>query len=110
MNTARLRNFLRFPPGKTRAYAHQWFFTAACLHAVLMIPLMVLARHGYGPVVLALPTGHAFEMLLGFIPALIAGYLLGPMPIRRLVWLMGFWLLARITGLIYSVRLANADG
>lgn len=39
-------------------------------------------------------------MLFGLTPALIAGYLLGPMPARRMAWFMGFWLLARVTGLI----------
>ncbi|MBX3640515.1 MAG: NnrS family protein [Nitrosomonas sp.] len=84
----------------TKTYAHTWFFTAACLYALLMVPLAMLARHGYGPAALATPTGHAFEMLFGFAPALIAGYLLGPMPRRRLVLFLFFWLLARIMGLI----------
>ena len=60
----------------------------------------MLARHNYGPAVLAMPTGHAFEMLFGFALALIAGYLLGPMPRRQLVLFLFFWLLARLTGLI----------
>lgn len=62
----------------------------------------MLARHDYGPTVLALPTGHAFEMLFGFTLALIAGYLLGPMPRWQLAVFLFFWLLARITGLIAS--------
>lgn len=49
--------------------------------------------------ILVIPTGHAFEMLFGLAPALIAGYLLGPMPARRLAWFMGFWLLARTADL-----------
>lgn len=84
----------------TKTYAHAWFFTAACLYALLMVPLAMLARHGYGPAALATPTGHAFEMLFGFAPTLIAGYLLGPMPRRRLVLFLFLWLLARIMGLI----------
>ncbi len=95
--------FLRYLPGETKAYAHQWFFIAACVYAVLMVPLAMLARQGYGPAVLAMPTGHAFEMLFGFALALVAGYLLGPMPARRLAWFMVFWLLARATALITSV-------
>jgi len=87
-------------PGETKAYAHRWFFTAACIYAVLIIPLTLLARHGFGPAVLSVPTGHAFEMLFGLAPALIAGYLLGPMPAKRLIWFLCFWLLARIAGLI----------
>lgn len=73
---------------------------AASVYAVLMVPLAMLARHGYGPAALAAPTGHAFEMLFGFALALIAGYLLGPMPERRLALFLFFWLLARIMGLI----------
>lgn len=101
MNTAQSGNgSSRYLPGETRAYAHRWFFTAACIYAALIIPLTLLARHGFGPAVLSVPTGHAFEMLFGLAPALIAGYLLGPMPARRLVWFLCFWLLARIAGLI----------
>ncbi|MDF0677639.1 MAG: NnrS family protein [Nitrosomonas sp.] len=101
MNTAQSGNgSSRYLPGETTAYAHRWFFTAACIYAALIIPLTLLARQGFGPAVLSVPTGHAFEMLFGLAPALIAGYLLGPMPARRLVWFLCFWLLARIAGLI----------
>lgn len=101
MNTAQSGNgSSRYLPGETKAYAHRWFFTAACIYAALIIPLTLLARQGFGPAVLSVPTGHAFEMLFGLAPALIAGYLLGPMPARRLVWFLCFWLLARIAGLI----------
>jgi len=83
MNTAQSGNgSSRYLPGETRAYAHRWFFTAACIYAALIIPLTLLARHGFGPTVLSVPTGHAFEMLFGLAPALIAGYLLGPMPAK----------------------------
>ncbi|SDY47472.1 NnrS family protein [Nitrosomonas sp. Nm58] len=92
--------FLPWLPNETKAYAHQWFFMAACVYAILMVPLAMLARHGYGPEALAAPTGHAFEMLFGFALALIAGYLLGPMPARRLAFFLFFWLLARVMGLI----------
>lgn len=72
----------------------------------------MLARHDYGPSALALPTGHAFEMLFGFALALIAGYLLGPMPRRQLAIFLFFWLLARVTGLVvpstWLVLAANA--
>lgn len=101
MNTAQSGNgFTRYLSGKTKAYAHRWFFTAACIYATLIIPLTLLARLGFGPTVLSVPTGHAFEMLFGLAPALIAGYLLGPMPAKRLAWFLCFWLLARIAGLI----------
>jgi uncharacterized protein involved in response to NO len=98
-----LKNILlRWFPEKTKVHAHQWFFLAACVYAVLMVPLAMLARHGYGPEVLATSTSHAFEMLFGFALALIAGYLLGPMPARRLALFMISWLLARIMGLVDS--------
>lgn len=84
---------------EAKVYAHQWFFLAACGYAILIIPLTIMARHGYGPTILATPTNHAFEMLFGFALALIAGYLLGPMPRRQLILLLFFWLLARLTGL-----------
>src|SRR5690606_5055871 len=72
ITVVRLKNILlQSLPGETKAHAHQWFFTAACIHAALMIPLAILARYGYGPAALATPTGHAFEMLFGFAPALI---------------------------------------
>ncbi len=96
--------FLPWLPKETKVYAHQWFFIAACVYAILMVPLAMLARHGYGPEALAAPTGHAFEMLFGFALALIAGYLLGPMSARRLALFLFFWLLARIMGI---VALAN---
>lgn len=84
---------------ETKTYPHQWFFTVACAYAALMVPMAMLARYDYGPVTLAVPSGHAFEMLFGFILALIAGYLLGPMFRWRVVLLIFFWLLARIAGL-----------
>lgn len=91
---------LRWFSGETKTHAHQWFFMAACIYAIVMVPLAMLARHGYGPEALAAPFGHAFEMLFGFALALIAGYLLGPMPRQRLVLFLFFWLLARVMGLI----------
>lgn len=53
-----------------------------------------------GPTVLSIPSVHAYEMLFGYALALIAGYLLGPMPARQLFPLLGFWLMARICTLI----------
>ena len=97
-----IREAATYIPRESKVYAHQWFFPAAAIYAALMIPLAMLARHGFGPAALAASTGHAFEMLFGFALALIAGYLLGPMPIRYLAWLMASWLLARVVGLVAS--------
>lgn len=76
------------------------------------MPLTILARHGYGPAILAVPANHAFEMLFGFALALIAGYLLGPMSRRQLALFLFFWLLARLTGLtnmaVWLVLASNA--
>lgn len=95
-----LKRALEWLPGTTKTHAHQWFFMAACIYAILMVPLAMLARHGYGPAVLAAPTVHAFEMLFGFVLALIAGYLLGPLPKIQLLLFLLLWLLARVLGVI----------
>lgn len=95
MNHISLQWFL----AETKTYPHQWFFAVACAYAALIVPMTMLARYDYGAVTLSVPSGHAFEMLFGFIFALIAGYLLGPMFRWRVVLLIFFWLLARIAGL-----------
>lgn len=82
-----------------KIYAHQWFFIAACVYALLIIPMTVFARAGFAPVVLAVPAMHAYEMLFGYALALIAGYLLGPMPAWHLLLLLGLWLVARVSTL-----------
>lgn len=90
----------RLLPGQGKAFAHRWFFPAAAAFAILAIPLAMLARHGLGLAAIATPTGHAFEMLFGFALALIAGYLLGPLPTRHMAALLACWLLARIVDLV----------
>lgn len=77
--------------------AHQWFFIAACVYALLIIPLTLLARAGIGVVTLGIPGMHAYEMLFGYALALIAGYLLGPMPLWHLLLLLGLWIVARVS-------------
>jgi uncharacterized protein involved in response to NO len=87
------------PPRKPRLpFANAWFFPVAALHAALIMPLWVLGLLGWLPVLpgLSTPAGHAHEMLFGFALAVVAGYLLGPQPLRLTLALLACWLLARI--------------
>ncbi|MDX1367275.1 NnrS family protein [Pseudomonas sp.] len=91
-------------PRKPRLpFANAWFFPAAALYAALLLPWSVLTMLGLVPVLpgLATPAGHAHEMLFGFALAVIAGYLLGPQPLRLTLALLGCWLLARLGFLLW---------
>lgn len=80
-----------------RLPAWRWLFPLAALHAALMVPLSLLALfHGWKLVQLGSPAAHAREMLFGFALAVIAGYLLGPVPRRQLVALVALWLVGRM--------------
>ncbi len=86
-------------PRKPRlSFANVCFFPAAALHAALLLPWSVLTMLGLVPVLpgLATPAGHAHEMLFGYALAVVAGYLLGPQPLRFTLTLLACWLLARI--------------
>jgi len=88
------------PPRKARLpFANAWFFPAAALYAALILPYSVLALLGLLPALpgLATSAGHAHEMLFGFALAVIAGYLLGPQPLRFTLTLLGCWALARLS-------------
>ncbi|MFI8691533.1 NnrS family protein [Stutzerimonas kunmingensis] len=88
------------PPRKARLpFANVWFFPAAALYAALILPYSVLALLGLLPALpgLATSAGHAHEMLFGFALAVIAGYLLGPQPLRFTLTLLGCWALARLS-------------
>ncbi len=82
-----------------KVHAHQWFFIAACVYALLIIPMTLLARAGIGFITLGIPGMHASEMLFGYALALIAGYLLGPMPVWHLLLLLSLWVMARVSTL-----------
>lgn len=91
-------------PRKPRLpFANAWFFPAAALYAALLLPWSVLTMLGLVPVLpgLTTPAGHAHEMLFGFALAVIAGYLLGPQPLRLTLALLGCWLLARLGFLLW---------
>ncbi|MGR4066380.1 NnrS family protein [Halomonas sp. LR3S48] len=99
-------NSLRLP-------AWRWLFPLSALHAALMVPLSLLALyHGWAPVQLASPAAHAREMLFGFALAVIAGYLLGPVPRRQLIMLVVLWLVGRLGVLDWpgAVVASLADG
>lgn len=91
-------------PRKPRLpFANAWFFPAAALYAAVLLPVSVLGLLGLLPALpgLVTPAGHAREMLFGFALAVIAGYLLGPQPLRLILSLLGCWLLARVGALFW---------
>ncbi|MDI5892777.1 NnrS family protein [Halomonas rhizosphaerae] len=81
-----------------RRPAWSLFFPLAALYAALAVPLSLAAMFGGLPA-LATPAAHGRELLFGFALAVIAGYLLGPLPPRRLSLLAGLWLVGRLGGL-----------
>ncbi|MGQ4880670.1 NnrS family protein [Billgrantia sp. LNSP4103-1] len=100
-------------PTTHRLPAWRWLFPLAALHAALMAPLSLLALfHRWEPVQLASPVVHAREMLFGFALAVIAGYLLGPVPRRQLSMLVALWLMGRLGVLDWpgAVVASLADG
>lgn len=91
-------------PRKPRQpFANAWFFPAAALYAAFVLPWSVLTLLGLVPALPGLETsaGHAHEMLFGFALAVIAGYLLGPQPLRFTLTLLGCWALARLSYLLW---------
>lgn len=97
--------FLASDPGQAggtrrtdRRPAWALFFPLAALHAALAVPLSLAAMFGGLPA-LATPAAHGRELLFGFALAVMAGYLLGPLPPRRLALLAGLWLVGRLGGL-----------
>lgn len=84
-------------------FANAWFFPAAALYAAFLLPWSVLTLLGLVPALpgLATAVGHAHEMLFGFALAVVAGYLLGPQPLRFTLTLLGCWALARMSFLLW---------
>lgn len=84
-------------------FANAWFFPVAALYAAFILPISVFALLGLipAPPGLSTPSGHAHEMLFGFALAVVAGYLLGPQPLRLILSLLGCWALARLSFLLW---------
>ena len=79
-----------------RLKSHRFFFPAACIHAAIALPLSMaamLAGWSWTPGLTGSHHGH--EMIFGFALAVIAGYTLGPQPMRWLAPLFVLWLTAR---------------
>ncbi len=84
-------------------FANAWFFPVAALYAAFILPISVFVLLGLipAPPGLSTPSGHAHEMLFGFALAVVAGYLLGPQPLRLILSLLGCWALARLSFLLW---------
>ncbi len=79
-------------------FANALFFPAAAFYGAVVIPVWVMGVTGViaAPAGLMSVAGHAHEMLFGFAMAVVAGYLLGPQPMRVTLTLLICWLLARV--------------
>lgn len=98
------------PASSRKRQAHALFFPAAALYAAIMLPAslqIMLTQPGWLPG-LATGLGHGHEMLFGYALAVVAGYLLGPLPSLQLYAMFGLWLLARASYLIAPGSLAAA--
>jgi uncharacterized protein involved in response to NO len=82
----------------TRTPAHKFFFPAAALHAALLLPASIAAMLGWIARLpgLAMPVGHAHEMVFGFGLAVVAGNQLGPTRRATLAALAVTWIVARV--------------
>jgi len=79
-----------------RLKSHRLFFPAACFYAAIALPssmAALLVGWNWTPGLAGIHHGH--EMIFGFALAVIAGYTLGPQPMRWLAPLFGFWVTAR---------------
>ena len=82
--------------------AHTLFFPAAALYAAIILPLSVYAIVS-GRVIfpgLGNPLHHAHEMLFGFAPAVVAGFLINRVDQYRLWLLCGLWVASRFSFLL----------
>lgn len=84
-------------------FANAFFFPAAALYGAVVVLWWVLGLTGLTsvPPGLATPTGHGHEMLFGYAFAVVAGYLLGPQPLKVTLPLLGSWLGARAAFLFW---------
>lgn len=72
------------------------FFPAACLLAVVVVLQRGLDYWGRSPLTDLPPFWHGHEMLFGFAPALMAGYLLTGLRSRTVLIVFAAWLSARL--------------
>ncbi len=88
---------------------NEFFFPAATVYAIFVLPESVFQMLGIGSVLpgLASPAEHAHEMLFGFALAVVAGNQLGAMPMRRLALAFGLWAVSRVTFLLAPQSIAS---
>lgn len=74
-------------------------FPVAAAYAALLMPWSALALTLGVPAPVGLYSifGHAHELLVGYAMLVVAGYLLGPLPTRKVLLLISVWLLARLS-------------
>ena len=87
------------PPLKKRKKpASYYLFPLAAAYAVLILPwsTLVLLTGMAAPAGLSSTFGHAHELLSGYAMLVVAGYLLGPIAVRKILLLITVWLLARV--------------
>jgi uncharacterized protein involved in response to NO len=97
------------PVTRRRIPGNTWFYPAATIYAILVLPASVVAMLGWTHAFpgLAFPAGHAHELLFGFALAVVAGNQLGPRPLRTLASLIASWLLARIAFIAAPTSIAS---
>lgn len=92
------------------SYGFRPFFLSGAAWAALAVPLWIWSLLG-GPAVAGHRDWHAHEMLFGFLPAIVAGFLTtavpnwtGRMPVvgRGLAALWGLWLAGRLAMLLHA--------
>lgn len=84
-------------------FASVYWFPLAAFYAALVLPWSVAGQLGlvWAPAGLRTAAGHGHEMLFGFALAVVAGYVLGPQPPRKLFAVICLWLLARSASLAF---------
>ena len=91
------------------SYGFRPFFLGAALFAGLAIPVLIvmLTGDGHSATLLAARNRHVHEMVFGFLPAVITGFLLRAIPHwtdrppiqgHALMLLFGLWLAGRLLG------------
>lgn len=98
---------------RQRLPGHAFFFPAATIYAIFILPASVFGMFGMFGIAKAVPAltsvaGHAHEILFGFALAVVAGNQLGLVSRPRLALLAGLWLIARMTFLLAPQSVAAA--